>query len=194
VTIGPLDDLPSEPVIAALPKADLHVHQEWGPRLDRVLARREGRASYDWHAWTARLMRDVSPGAPRLAHLAPFAFMSPELDAVPENFIARVADLLEEAAADGAVPTYEAHPIREFVARGIPVVLGTDDPVQIHTTIGREYAVAHALGFSPRELLGFTSNAIRAAFTTEQRRAELLHEVGAPGRIDWRHWKHETRL
>jgi hypothetical protein len=29
--------------------------------------------------------------------------VSQELDAVPENFVARVADLLAEAAADGAV-------------------------------------------------------------------------------------------
>lgn len=336
VTIDPLADLPPVPAIAALSKADLHVHQEWGPRLDRVLARREGRSSYDWRAWADRLMREVPPGAPRLAHLAPLPTVSAEADAVPENFVARVAHLLEEAAANGAVfvevrfgnetvlrpdfmalfrtaehqvreryprlraeavvtlllwmdserlgrvveaavaatreglagvdllyrpyeteadwapmyrlaarltdaglgitthagevssaniasalrvpgltrlghavyaardprlldllaergvtvecsltsnavfgavPSYETHPLRAFIAHGIPVALCTDDPVQICTTIGREYAVAHALGFSLGELLGFTENAICAAFTTEERRAELLLEV-----------------
>ena len=101
--IEPLSAVPADPVVAALPKADLHMHQEWGGRLDRVLARREGRPCYDWHAWAERLMRDTPPGAARLAHLAPFASVSQELDAVPENFIARVADLLAEAAVDGAV-------------------------------------------------------------------------------------------
>lgn len=335
MTIDPLNDFPPAQAIVALPKADLHVHQEWGPRLDRVLARREGRSSYDWRAWSERLMREVLPGAPRLAHIALLPSASREADAVPENFVARVADLLEEAAdgavlvevrfgietvlrpdfmtlfreakrrvrerhprlraearvtlilwadperlgrvveatvaaareglagidllyqpydteadwppiyrlaerlADaglgitahagevspaniasalrmpglsrlgyavyaardprlldllaesgvavecsltsnvvfGPVPSYETHPLREFIAHGIPVALCTDDPVQICTTIGREYAVAHADGFSPGELLGFTENAIRAAFTTEERRAELLQEA-----------------
>ena len=39
VTIAPLDKIGIDPLIAALPKADLHVHQEQSPRLDRVLAR-----------------------------------------------------------------------------------------------------------------------------------------------------------
>ena len=38
--LHPLDEVAIDPVIAALPKADIHLHQEWSPRLDRVLARR----------------------------------------------------------------------------------------------------------------------------------------------------------
>ena len=49
----------------------------------------------------------------------------------------------------GTVSSYEEHPIRRFTAHGIPVVLGTDDPVQVCTTIGREYAIAAALDFFP---------------------------------------------
>jgi adenosine deaminase len=79
----------------------------------------------------------------------------------------------------GAAPSYEEHPIRRFAEYGIPVVLGTDDPVQICTTIGREYAVAHAIGFSPTELLALTRNAVQAAFTTAERRHELLTELSA---------------
>jgi adenosine deaminase len=337
--IAPLDPLATieiDPSIAALPKADLHIHQEWSPRLDRVLARRAGRAPYDWRAWAAQLMDEIPPGMPRLRVLSS-VFPAPEqADAADENFIARVEDLLEEDAADGAIlvevrfggetvlrpgfmalfheaerrvqahyprlraeasytlilwyeperlervvqacvraadeglrgidllydpydaeaewaaayrigeraaaaglgltahagefssaniaaalrvpgltrighatyaagdvhlldllaasgatvecslscnvvlgaaPSYEQHPLRRFVQHGIPVALCTDDPVQICTTIGREYALAHALGFSPAELLGFTRNAVRAAFTTPERRAELLNEL-----------------
>lgn len=336
--LRPLDSIPVTPLVAALPKADLHVHQEWSPRLDRVLASRAGRAPFDWRAWAAQLMNEYPPGAPRLRHIGSIQPVDPELDAVDENFVARVEDLLEEAAAGGAIlvelrfggetvlrpnfmelfrraeqrvqqrhprlraeaiftlllwydparlervvracieaadaglrgidllyqpyeteaewtaayriadrvaavglgvtahagevstanitaalrvpgltrighathapadprllellaesrvtvecclscnvvlgaaPSYEEHPIRCFVEHGIPVVLGSDDPVQVCTTIGREYAAAHALGFSPAELLAFTRNAIRAAFTTSERRQELLAELQA---------------
>jgi adenosine deaminase len=78
----------------------------------------------------------------------------------------------------GAVPSYEAHPIRRFVDAGIPVTLNTDLPAHVCTTIGREYAIAaRSLGFSPAELLGFTRNAVNASFTTPERRTALLSEV-----------------
>ena len=86
----------------------------------------------------------------------------------------------------GAVPSYEEHPIRTLVSHGIPVTLGTDDPVQIGTTIGREYAIVSALGFSPQELLESTANGIQAAFTSPERREELLAELrehSVPGHL-----------
>jgi adenosine deaminase len=321
--------------IAALPKADIHIHAEWSPRLDRLLAEREGRPPYDWREWSRQLMQKP-PGSPRLTDIASVFPATQEADALPENFVARVEHMLEEAAADGAIfvevrfgkdfeerpnfmalfreaearvqkrhpqfkaepipifrlwveperleqtvqkcldaaqeglagadflyepydseadwttayrvaerlasaglnltvhagevstanieaalkvpgltrighatyaaqdprlfdllaksgvtvecsltcnvvlgaaPSYEAHPIHQFVAAGIPVALCTDDPVQICTTIGQEYAIAHALGFSTAQLLDFTRNAISAAFTTPQRRSQLLHEI-----------------
>lgn len=334
--LDPLGAVPIDPAVAALPKADLHLHQEWSPRLDRVLARRAGRAPYNWHAWARRLIAETPPGMPRLARLGEVRPAPPEADAPPEHFVARLADLLEEgarngailievrlggetplrpdflalfreaerrvracyprlraeavvplllwydearlervvaaclraareglggidllyrpydaeadwtvtariaaraadaglgvtahagefsaaniaaaarlpgltrlghavhAAADprlldllgkrgitvecslssnvvlGAVPSYAAHPIRQFLASGIPVALSTDDPVQLCTTIGREYALAAALGLSPTDLLACTRAAIRAAFTTPERRAALLRET-----------------
>ena len=338
--LAPLGEIPSDPGVTALPKADLHVHQEWSPRLDRVLARRAGRAPYPWATWAAQLMAGTPPGMPRLRNLAQVFPAPREADAPPDNFVARVEDLLEEAAATGAVfvevrfgndtvlrpgfmpqfrkaerrvqerhprlraeaivtlllwldqerleqlvraclhaadeglagidflyepydteadwtaayriaeragaaglgitahagefsraniaaalqtpgltrlghavhaaydpglleqiaargvtvecclscnvvlgavAAYEAHPIRRFMEQGIPVVLGTDNPVQVGTTIGREYAAAHALGFSAAELLEITHKAVRAAFTTPGRRAELLRELVQPG-------------
>jgi len=79
----------------------------------------------------------------------------------------------------GAVPSYTLHPIRRFVEAGVPVTLSTDLPVHASTSIGREYAVAAALGFSPTDLLGFTRNAVRAAFTSPARRAHLLAALDA---------------
>ena len=101
--LDPLGEVPVNSTIAALPKADVHLHQEWSPRLDRVLARREGHAPYDWRAWATQLMAEVPPGMPRLARLAKVFPASAEADAEPANFIARIEDLLEEGAADGAI-------------------------------------------------------------------------------------------
>jgi adenosine deaminase len=79
----------------------------------------------------------------------------------------------------GAVQSYEEHPIRQFMAYDSPVTLNTDDPVRVWTTIGREYAVADALGFTPAELLSFTRNAVSAAFVGPERRAALLQEIAS---------------
>ena len=74
----------------------------------------------------------------------------------------------------GAVASYEHHPIRRFVERGIPVTICTDDPVRACTTIAREYAIAAKLGFSSMELRGFTRAAVRASFCDPAERDRLL--------------------
>jgi adenosine deaminase len=342
--IDPLADIPIPPAVAALPKADLHVHQEEHPRLDRIFARREGRTPYDWAADMRRLLAEVPPGMPRLRGLfaGDAALVLPAaVGGEAEEVIAKLVDLLEEGAADGAIlievragpsnggiqhpefmalfreaerrvrsrypllcaeaigflivsadpaqralgertleaclraardglagvdlcvypydteadpalwevaarwarratdaglgvtihagevslanlaaatrvpgvsrlghavyaaadprlteeiarrgitieccltcnvivggaPSYEEHPLRRFGAAGIPVTLNTDDPVRLGTTIGREYAIAAALGLTPADLLACTRNAIRASFTSTARRAALL--------------------
>lgn len=341
--LDPFGDVPIPPEIAALPKADLHLHQEWSPRLDRVLARSEGRPAYDWRSWARRLMEETPPGMTRLQRLGEIVPTPLESYEHAENFVAWVEDALEEAAADGAVlvevrfgreeilrpgfmelfreaerrvrsrhpavcaeaivilmpwqtpelltrlldacvsaardglagidflyqpydapvewepmycaaeraadaglgltahaaefstancaaalraphlrrighavyaardphlldllaqsgvtvecslscnvvlgavPSYEEHPIHQFVGRGIPVALCSDIPVQVATTIGREYTLANALGFSPADLLGFTINAVRASFTPTARKADLLATLDARGTGD----------
>jgi adenosine deaminase len=331
--LDPLGDIPIPSEIAALPKADLHLHQQWSPRLDRVLARREGRTAYDWRSWARRLMEETPPGAARLKRLGEIEPTPPGSYDSAENFVAWVQDALDEAAVDGAVlvevrfgkeevlrpdfmalfreaerrvqtrhpalraeaivilmpwqtpellarlldtcvsmareglggidllyqpydaeaewepmyraaerasdaglgvtahagefstaniaaalrtpglsrighavyaardprlldlladsgvtvecslscnvilgaaPSYEEHPIRQYVERGVPVALCADVPVQIATTIGREYALAHALGFTPTELVKFTTNAVHASFTSPARKVALL--------------------
>jgi adenosine deaminase len=335
--LDPLADIAVDPIVAALPKADLHLHQEWSPRLDRVLSRRAGRSPYDWRRWARQLMDETPPGMPRLDRLAKVFPTTAQDDADQENFIARIEDLLEEGAAAGAVlvemrfggstalqhpdfmaafheaerrvriqypdlqasaiytlltwdepgrlesvlgaclraadeglagidllyrpydaeadwqphyriagravdaglrvtahagefspanlaaalrtpglsrlghaiyaggdprlldaiarqgvtiecslscnvvlgavPTYTEHPIRRFIDHGIPVALCTDNPVQLCTTIGREYAIAHALGFTARELLTFTIDAIQASFLAAEHKRALLERV-----------------
>ena len=120
-----------------------------------------------------------TPGVTRLGH-AVYAAREPRLlDAVARSGVT-VECALTCNVTLGATASYEEHPIRQFVAHGIPVTLNTDDPVRVGTTIGREYAIAAALGFSPAALRGFTRNAIRASFTTAARRSILLAELAAP--------------
>src|SRR4051812_8922466 len=101
--VAPLDQIEIDPWIAALPKADLHIHQEQSPRIDRVLAREQGRPPYDWRGWATQLMAANAPGVARLQHIGAILPDTLEADAADAIFIARVVDLLEEAAADGAV-------------------------------------------------------------------------------------------
>lgn len=120
----------------------------------------------------------ATPGLTRLGH-ATYAARDPRLLDLLAARGVTVECCLTCNVVLGAVPSYEQHPIRRFVEAGIPVVLCTDNPVQLCSTIGREYALAHALGFTREELAGFTRQAIRAAFTTPARRAALLAGIDA---------------
>ncbi len=333
--IEPLTDIEIGPAIAALPKVDIHLHSEAGPRLEQVMAERSGAPVTDWRAHARELMRNLPPGIPRLETWGPDLPLPratvDELDRPPSNFKARVAHILVEAATDGAVlvevlfgastvlredfldlfgeavaevrerfpnlhavplvaaktteewaatllprciagarrglaginiipltydrpadwsvvcgwaqgardaglgiaahagefgalhlaealevpgltrighavgagsdprlldriaergvtiecpvscnvvlgavASYEDHPIRRFVEWGIPVAICSDDPVRACTSIGREYAIASRLGFSPPELREFTANAVRASFCSREVRGRLL--------------------
>jgi len=104
--IEPLSDIPISPLVASLPKADLHVHQEELARLERVVSRELGRASHDWRRSARRLMAEVAPGSERLGGMyTPDATL--DLGGVqgnePAYIIAKIADALEEGAADGAL-------------------------------------------------------------------------------------------
>ena len=343
--IEPLADIEIGPALAALPKADIHVHSEAGPRLEQVTAERSGRRATDWRAHARELMRNLPPGMPRLETWGPDLPLPratvDELDRPPGNFKARVAHILVEAATDGAVlvevlfgastilradfldlfgqaleevrkrfphlhavplvaartteewaatllprcvagarrglaginilpatydgpadwsvvcgwaqrardaglgitahagefgtlhlaeasevpaltrighavgagsdprlldrigergvtiecalscnvmlgavESYEGHPIRRFMERGIPVTICTDDPLKASTTIGREYAITSALGFSGAELLACTHAAIAASFCDEETRGRLLRLVSESATIE----------
>ena len=73
----------------------------------------------------------------------------------------------------GAVENLEAHPIREYAENGVAVVLGSDDPVRVCTTIDREYHIAFSLGFSSRDLHEITLTAIRRSFAPMERRRQI---------------------
>jgi len=118
------------------------------------------------------------PGASRIGH-AVYAARDPRLLELLVKSGVTVECCPTSNVVPGAVALYEELPIRRFVEAGIPVTLNTDNPLRLCARIGREYAVGAALGFSPAALLGFTRNAVRASFTTESRRTELLSVLAA---------------
>jgi adenosine deaminase len=77
----------------------------------------------------------------------------------------------------GVLPELDEHPLLRLVEAGVAVTLATDNPVQLSTTIEQEYAVAAGLGMSFEQLAGFTRNAIRAAFTSDERKSAMLDEL-----------------
>ena len=103
----PLAEIEIAPAIAALPKADLHVHAEAGARMEQVVAERTGGQATDWRALTRELMGTRPPGMARLetwvADLPLLRAWVDQLDRDSDNFKARVRRILVEAAADGAV-------------------------------------------------------------------------------------------
>ena len=82
-----------------------------------------------------------------------------------------------EKIADPEVFRQVAHDGPRAIIGGTVNTFATDLPVHACTTIGREYAIAAALGFSPAELLAVTRNSVRASFTSTERRAALLDEL-----------------
>src|SRR6266852_5380169 len=102
----PLVDVSATPEVAALAKADLHLHQEVFPRLERIVAHQQGREPYAWHAWARHVMNTVPAGPGRLeAIYRPDQTLGVDrsLDNDPQLFITRVADILTEEAGDGAI-------------------------------------------------------------------------------------------
>ncbi len=100
--ISPTGQLPISPAVAGIPKADLHLHAEAGPRLQRLLANDRGEQPIDWTAWITETMRGIPPGMPRLSKLT-YGQIPEEVEAEPQNFLARVLDVLKEAAENGAI-------------------------------------------------------------------------------------------
>ena len=74
----------------------------------------------------------------------------------------------------GAVGGVDVHPLGDFLAAGVPVAMGSDNPVRMSTEIDREYELAKSLGCDRLELLKLSRNGIAAAFTTPARKSQLL--------------------
>jgi aminodeoxyfutalosine deaminase len=74
----------------------------------------------------------------------------------------------------------EHHPLREFVARGVPVTLATDDPAMFHTTLDETYAVARTqIGLTNAQLFSIAEAGFRHAFLPAAEKQALLNHFRA---------------
>ncbi len=75
------------------------------------------------------------------------------------------------------VPTYAAHPLPQFLRRGLTVTLNTDDPGISAIDLAHEYRVAHQeMGLSLAELRQLQLNALHAAFLSISEKEALMQK------------------
>lgn len=81
------------------------------------------------------------------------------------------------------VPGIEAHPIREFYQRGIPLSINTDDPKMFGNSLVDEYqALEQSLGFTLAEIMEIIRNSVDSAFISEAEKAAVKNRLNAgPG-------------
>jgi adenosine deaminase len=126
---------------------------------------------------TANILQVVRlPGVSRLGH-GVFAAADPRLLEAVWAAGVTLECCLSSNVLLGGTASYRDHPLQQFAAAGIPVTLNSDDPLRVCTTIGREYAIAAALGFSSMDLLQISRMAVRASFTSEPRKRALLQDI-----------------
>ena len=76
------------------------------------------------------------------------------------------------------VPSYEEHPIRTLVERGVPVTVNTDNRLFSRTSVSDELWRVHTLcGVGAADLVQIVRNGFRYAFLPWQRKQELRAEI-----------------
>jgi adenosine deaminase len=115
-------------------------------------------------------------GCERVGH----GIRSVEDPALLEHLLARgiVLDISPSSnVRTGAVPSIEAHPLRQLFDAGIHVTLNTDDPTFFNTTLNDEYRLAaRVFGFNADELTTLALNGVRATFLPQHEQQALLIE------------------
>jgi adenosine deaminase len=73
---------------------------------------------------------------------------------------------------------YTTHPIREMVAKGLKIVLNSDDPTMFHTDVGTEYVkMTEAADWSPEQVRDFVLNGVDEAWLDDSDKAGLRREL-----------------
>jgi len=104
------------------------------------------------------------------------------------------ADLVQRLADEGIVlevclasnvmlevyPTFADHSFAVLRDAGCVLTLNTDDPPHFHTSLNREYEIAHEhFGCGREELITLTRNALEVTFTDGDTRNRLLEKLDA---------------
>ncbi len=76
------------------------------------------------------------------------------------------------------VPSFAAHPLREFLARGLLATINTDDPVISGIDLRHEYEfAAPAAGLIEAKIRQAQANALQIAWLSADERAQLLQKA-----------------
>ncbi|HEV2222726.1 MAG TPA: adenosine deaminase [Candidatus Acidoferrales bacterium] len=69
----------------------------------------------------------------------------------------------------------EEHPLREFVARGVPLTLSTDDPAMFHTSLNESYRAAlEKMGLSAAQVTDLAEASFRYAFLRDDEKSKMI--------------------
>jgi aminodeoxyfutalosine deaminase len=80
--------------------------------------------------------------------------------------------------ATGAVANLADHPLREFVAAGVPVTINSDDPPMFGTTLNDEYVVAAGLlDLDETGVADLARQAVRSSFAPDDVKTRILGEI-----------------
>lgn len=72
---------------------------------------------------------------------------------------------------------YTKHPIREMAARGLKIMVNSDDPSMFHTDIGSEYVkMAAAAGWEPATIRELTLNGVDGSWLSDDEKRRLRRE------------------
>ncbi|HET7534845.1 MAG TPA: hypothetical protein VFJ90_00225, partial [Candidatus Didemnitutus sp.] len=76
------------------------------------------------------------------------------------------------------VPSFAAHPMKDFLAHGLLATIKTDDPVISGIDLRHEYeSAAPAAGLSAANIRQAQTNALEISYLTASERAELLQKI-----------------
>jgi len=77
------------------------------------------------------------------------------------------------------VPRLEDHPLPRMMEAGLLVSVNSDDPAYFGGYVGANYqGLVESLGFGATELVELAANSITSSFLAQDRKTELLDELG----------------
>lgn len=80
----------------------------------------------------------------------------------------------------GVVPDLAAHPIRDYLARGLVVTVNTDDPAMFQTSLAHEYReLCRVHGLTRDQIRALIDSAVQASWLPDQDRAALRARLHA---------------
>ncbi len=107
-------------------------------------------------------------GATRIGHGIAAVNDSSLLDNLAKKRIMLDISLTSNVVMD-VVDSFETHPIRLFVDRGVPVSINTDNPIFLSTDMNREFRIAIAkCGLTTEDLHTVTNNSIIHSFASKK--------------------------